>query len=172
MWTKTKGSRPMITAEHEIGLVRPNVVASVKALQERGLSRMEAYSTLGSMLGKSQTWVRKVIGRQPDAAIYLRDALNIRSAYDRLCARIDAAAERVEGENNQLREAIDVALSASAAPHRGETGSSSAQAAAARRPGRPATSALVSARARAGVPTNQPPVGVNDLPLWRAIEEE
>ncbi|GJE41330.1 hypothetical protein AEGHOMDF_0494 [Methylobacterium soli] len=162
----------MITAEHEIGLVRPNIVASVKALQDRGLSRMEAYAVLGSMLGKSQTWVRKVIGRQPDAAIYLRDALNIRSAYDRLCARIDAASERIEGENDQLREAIDVALSASAAPHPGRPGPTQAQAAAPRGAGPPAAPALVRPRARTLVPADQPSVDVNDLPLWRAIEGE
>jgi hypothetical protein len=167
-----KDGHPMITAEHEIGLVRPNIVASMKALQERGLSRMEAYAALGSMLGKSQTWVRKVIGRQPDAAIYLRGALNIRSAYDRLCARIDAAAERVEGENNKLREAIDVALSARTAPAPGHPGTSSAQAAAPRGAGAATAPPLVRSRARARVPADQTPADVTTLPLWRAVEGE
>ena len=163
----------MMTAEQEVGLVRPNIVAAIEALQASGLSRMDAYRALGSMLGKSQTWVRKVIGRQPDAAIYLRDALNIRTAYERLCARIEAAADAAETTNNALREELHAALSGAGTPLLGTPGPTVVGAAAPRSPGRAAPTALV----RSDVAANprarsRAALDVNDLPLWRAIEGE
>jgi hypothetical protein len=163
----------MMTAEQELGLVRPNIVAAVEALQSRGMSRMDAYQALGSMLGKSQTWVRKVIGRQPDAAIYLRDALNIRTAYERLCARIEAAADAAETNNNALREELHAALTGAAAPLQGTPGPAVAQAAAARGPGRAASTALVRSHVAANPRArSRAALDVKDLPLWRAIEGE
>ncbi|MCJ2129251.1 hypothetical protein [Methylobacterium sp. E-045] len=160
----------MMTAEQELGLVRPNIVAAVEALQSRGMSRMDAYQALGSMLGKSQTWVRKVIGRQPDAAIYLRDALNIRTAYERLCARIEAAADEAETNNNALREELHAALAGAAAPLSGTDRNALAASPAARGPARrEAPSPLVRSAVGKGA---LPSLGVNDLPLWRAIEGE
>lgn len=172
MLAKIRKAHRMVTADDELALVRPTVVEAVQALRESGLSQMRAYQRLGGMVGKSPTWVRGIIGRDPNIGVRLRDALNIRAAYDQLCARVEAAAEKVEAENNQLREAIDVALSARATPVPSRPGAPSPQAAAPRGAGAPAAPALVRARARAAVPADQPSLGVNDLPLWRAIEGE
>ncbi|GEP06847.1 hypothetical protein MOX02_48850 [Methylobacterium oxalidis] len=162
----------MVTADDELALVRPTVVEAVQALRDRGLSQMRAYQRLGGMVGKSPTWVRGIVGRDPNIGVRLRDALNIRAAYDQLCARVEAAAEKVEAENNQLREAIDVALSARATPVPSPVEATQPQAAAPRSAGRAPTQALRRARAGAPVPADQPSLGVNDLPLWRAIEGE
>lgn len=100
----------MITAEQELGLIRPQIVRSVARLRKDGLSQMDAYEALGREIGKSSRWVRKVIGRDATAAVYLRDALNIRAAYERLCARVEAMADAIEAGNDELRRELDAAL--------------------------------------------------------------
>lgn len=172
MLAKIRKARRMMTAEEELAFVRPHVVEAIEALRARGISQMRAYAKLAGMVGKSPTWVRGVISRDASIGVRFRDAVNIARAYRTLCSRIEAAADADEVSNNKLREELDVALSGAATPHRREVGKAVAQAAAARGPRRSTASALVGSRTCAGVPANQPPADVNDLPLWRAIEGE
>ncbi|MEN3229215.1 hypothetical protein PUR21_16485 [Methylorubrum rhodesianum] len=101
----------MMTAEQALEQIRPDL-ASIIAAKERTLgSRMRAYESLGSKLGRSPTWIRKVLGRAPDVTVGLHDALNIRAAYERLCARVESAADALEAGNEKLRRELDADLS-------------------------------------------------------------
>ncbi|WP_246686341.1 MULTISPECIES: hypothetical protein [unclassified Methylobacterium] len=160
----------MMTAEAEAGLIRPQVVALVAKLRADGLSTMGAYEALGGMVGKSDTWVRKVVGRSPDVAIRLRDALSVTAAYRRLCTSIEAAADDAAANNALLREELHAAVSSHRPAARGASGRAPAAGATARRPGRSAASTLVRSSAAPGVPAAADP-SLNDLPLWRALNE-
>jgi hypothetical protein len=100
----------MMTAEQALEQIRPDL-ASIIAVKERTLgSRMRAYESLGSKLGRSPTWIRKVLGRAPDVTVGLHDALNIRAAYERLCKHIADGTDAIEAENQKLRRELDAAL--------------------------------------------------------------
>jgi len=100
----------MMTAEQALEQIRPDL-ASIIAAKERTLgSRMRAYESLGSKLGRSPTWIRKVLGRAPDVTVGLHDALNIRAAYERLCKHIADGTDAIEAENQKLRRELDAAL--------------------------------------------------------------
>lgn len=110
MRSKSGTGRAMMTAEQALEQIRPDL-ASIIAVKERSLgSRMRAYESLGSKLGRSPTWIRKVLGRAPDVTVGLHDALNIRAAYERLCARVESAADALEASNQELRRELDAAL--------------------------------------------------------------
>ena len=110
MRSKSGTGRAMMTAEQALEQIRPDL-ASIVAVKERTLgSRMRAYESLGSKLGRSPTWIRKVLGRAPDVTVGLHDALNIRAAYERLCARVENAADALEAGNEELRRELDAAL--------------------------------------------------------------
>lgn len=100
----------MMTAEQALEQIRPDL-ASIIAVKERTLgSRMRAYESLGSKLGRSPTWIRKVLGRAPDVTVGMHDALNIRAAYERLCKHIADGTDAIEAENQKLRRELDAAL--------------------------------------------------------------
>jgi hypothetical protein len=160
----------MVTADDELAFVRPGVVKAIEILRGRGLSQMGAYAALAGQVGKSPTWVRGIVGRDPTVGVRLRDALNLRAAYARLCTRIEAAADAEEALIATLTEELNAArptghaVAAQAAPapvHR---------AAAPRRPGRPTVPALAPAHARSRAPRT--PVDLTDLPLWQAAHQE
>ncbi|UYW25878.1 hypothetical protein OKC48_21805 [Methylorubrum extorquens] len=100
----------MMTADQALERIRPDL-ASVIAVKEQTLgSRMRAYEVIGSKLGRSPTWIRKVLGRAPDVTVGLHDALNIRAAYERLCKHIADGTDAIEAENQKLRRELDAAL--------------------------------------------------------------
>ena len=100
----------MMTADQALEQIRPDL-ASIIAAKERTLgSRMRAYESLGSKLGRSPTWIRKVLGRAPDVTVGLHDAFNIRAAYERLCKHIADGTDAIEAENQKLRRELDAAL--------------------------------------------------------------
>lgn len=170
MREKIRARLPMMTADQAREHVRDPLAFLIRHQVDQGAPRMRAYERVAAQIGRTPAWVQRVLGRRPDAAIGLHDALNIRTAYERLCARVEAAADRVEAENNTLREALDVALAQRDAPRRGAAGEGVAAAApAGGADRRPAAGAL----ARSPVGTAQTPrirTEVNDLPLWRASE--
>lgn len=162
----------MMTADQALEQIRPDL-ASIIAVKERTLgSRMRAYESLGSKLGRSPTWIRKVLGRAPDVTVGLHDALNIRAAYERLCARVESAADALEAGNEELRRELDAALGGDrsvAASARGAALS------------RPAEAPAVSQRVEAAPAPVAPPAAaprlrkkasseLTDLPLFGAME--
>ena len=169
MLAKIRGAHRMVTADDELAFVRPSVVKAIEILRGRGLSQMGAYATLAGQVGKSPSWVRGIVGRDPSIGVRLRDALNLNAAYERLCARVEAAADASEAKNNALREELNAALTGAAAPHLQQRGGAPVTRRAAPRgeARREASGALV--RPSLG-PRAQPP-GVNDLPLFRAAHQ-
>lgn len=94
------GSRRMTTVEQANELTRQPLAALVRQREALHGSRMAAYDAVGTALGRSGSWVRKVIGRAPDVQVGLHDWLNINA----ICARLDAASERLEA-HTAAREA-------------------------------------------------------------------
>ncbi|WP_286962387.1 hypothetical protein [Methylobacterium sp.] len=92
----------MITAEEAREAVRPPLSLLVNHQVEQGAARMQAYGRVASLIGRSSAWVQRVIGRDPRAAVGLHDAANIRAAYDRLCARVQADNDRLDNELAEL----------------------------------------------------------------------
>ncbi|AWN47180.1 hypothetical protein DK419_13345 [Methylobacterium terrae] len=82
----------------------PLVHALFREAHWRSGSRMAAYDTVAGQIDRSPNWVRKLIGRRADAVVEMRDWLNISAAYDRLCAKVEAAADHEEALTAALQE--------------------------------------------------------------------
>lgn len=89
----------MMTADQAREQVRSPLAILLQHHVERGTPRMDAYVRVAGLIGRSPAWVQRVIGRRPDTTVGLHDALNIRAAYERICARIEAAADQKEAAN-------------------------------------------------------------------------
>ena len=169
MREKIRARERMMTADQAREEIRSPLDLLIRHQVAHGTSRMRAYERVGTQIGRTPAWIQRVLGRRPDTAIGLHDALNIRAAYDRLVARVATAADAAEAHNDRLREELDAALRARAAVVPGPAYRPLDGAAAARRPGRAPAPALVRthARPRAAVAGD-----LNDLPLWRALKED
>jgi hypothetical protein len=60
-------------------------------------SKMRAYEDVAAMVGRSPSWIEKLIGRRldtkrPDAVALM----NIHAVYSRICEKVEATAERFE----------------------------------------------------------------------------
>ena len=170
MRSKSGSGRAMMTAEQALEQIRPDL-ASIIAAKERTLgSRMRAYESLGSKLGRSPTWIRKVLGRAPDVTVGLHDALNIRAAYERLCKHIADGTEAIEAENQKLRRELDAALRGDRAASARLGGASSAAEAPALR------ERVATAQSPALAPSDAPRLrkadagDLTELPLFGAME--
>lgn len=82
----------MMTAADSLAQTRPLLVALVERKRRSTGSKMAAYLAVARTVGRSTTWVRKVVGRQ-FVAIELHDYLNIANAYRAACERMEAEAE-------------------------------------------------------------------------------
>lgn len=101
----TKIDRPA-DSDEALSSVRPAVERLVRSEEYVTGSRMLAYANVGYAIGKSASWVRKLLGNQ-DVGLRYFDALNIARAYEAVCERVEAAAaaERLRAE--QLRRLVD-----------------------------------------------------------------
>lgn len=104
--------RRMVTVEQANEVARDPLLRLVLDRKDRTGSLMAAYDDVGGCLGRSPSWVRKVIGRAADVSVGLHDWLNINT----LCARLDAASARLEAATaareetrRAVREAASVA---------------------------------------------------------------
>lgn len=171
MGTKFDRNRAMLTASQARDESLPKLSALVRLAQSSMGSKMAAYDAVGRRIGTSGSWVRKFIGRQ-DTGLDGHVLHNIRTAYERLCSSIEAAADAAEASNALLREDLHAALRADRPADARTPGGAPATGAAARRPGRPPAPALVRSDARARVSGLPGPADLTDLPLWRAASGE
>ncbi len=98
------GSRRMVTVEQASEQAREPLFRLVRQREQVLGSRMDAYDAVGSAIGRSASWVRKVVGRSADVTVGLHDWININA----ICARLDAASERLEARtaDREARRAI------------------------------------------------------------------
>lgn len=92
----------MITADEAREAVRHPLTLLIDHQVEQGAARMQAYGRVAALIGRSSAWVQRIIGRDAEATVGLHDALNIRAAYDRVCARVEADNDRLDGELAEL----------------------------------------------------------------------
>ena len=161
----------MLTASQARDETLPKLSALVRLAQSSMGSKMAAYDAVGRRIGASGSWVRKFIGRQ-DTGLDGHVLHNIRTAYERLCTSIEAAADAAEASNALLREDLHAALQGDRPAAARTPGGASAAGAAPRRPGRPTSPALVVPHARPRLPGLPGAGDLTDLPPWRAANEE
>lgn len=92
------------TAEESLDDVRPVLERAVRHEEDITRSKMLAYENVGKSIGKSPSWVRKLVGRHAVGLRYL-DYRNIMHVYGALCDSIaEDVARRRERTDELLRE--------------------------------------------------------------------
>jgi hypothetical protein len=86
--------RPMDAAAEMLDGARPKLAYLVKRQAIISGSRTRAEIEVGAMIGRSDSWIRKLLGRtldtkRPDAVVLQ----NIHAIYSRICAGIENAAD-------------------------------------------------------------------------------
>lgn len=71
--------------------------------------KMPAYAAVASEIKASASWLRKFLGRQPEATLSFEVGFHIRAAYERLCERIEAAQETERARLAAVRRELDAA---------------------------------------------------------------
>ena len=112
MRTKKRGAwRKMVSASDTLERARPFAAALIEREERHTGSRMSAYERVANMVGVSPSWLRKLIGRQPDVKeVAAHEFLNIAAAYRSLCLRIEAEAEQERRKATVLREQADAII--------------------------------------------------------------
>ena len=108
--SKIARSRTMLTATHTLDRARSFADMMVRAEWRRHGSKMRAYAEVADLVGKSPSWLRKLLGRADGIAIGAHEYLNIAAAYAALCERIEAAAAHERAITARLQEAAHAAL--------------------------------------------------------------
>jgi hypothetical protein len=122
---RTKSQIP--NAAHIVDQARFAAVELVRREQRSTGSRMAAYDRVGSMIGASAGWLRKFIGRCPDVSPDLVVGFNLLQIYDRVCTRVEQAADNersraaaLRAENHEaVTSAVELVARASRAPPAG-----------------------------------------------------
>lgn len=78
--------------------------------QRRTGSRMLAWDAAARLIGTSSSWLRKFVGSYDDREPTLSIGLRIIVQFDRLAARIDADADRMQAEMLKWKAEIHEAL--------------------------------------------------------------
>lgn len=111
--------RTMRSAAELTDLTRQMTAALVEREERRSGSRMFGYEAVAGMVGRSSSWVRKFIRRDPDAKPDFIVGLNIVQLYTTLCERTEHNNEQRHQRIAALQDEINAALArvtASAAP--------------------------------------------------------
>jgi hypothetical protein len=98
MRTKIAQDWAAVTAEETTERVRPLLLKIVQHKVRETGSKMVAYSKVAAKIGGSASWLRKLLGRQPNVDLAAHQFLNILSLYRKLCERVEA-----EAENERVR---------------------------------------------------------------------
>lgn len=100
--------RTMTTADIT-ALTRSAAATMVQRRERDSGSRMVVYEQVASMIGVSSSWLRKFIGRSPDAKPSLVTGFNILALYDRMCARVESEINNERAKIDALRNEIHAA---------------------------------------------------------------
>lgn len=111
MPTISDRKQPMNSACQITELTRAAAEELVSYEERRTGSRMAAYVDVASAVGATASWVRKFIGRSPDAKPGLVVGINIlRLVYNDLCTRVEQERDNERARLVALREQIDAAF--------------------------------------------------------------
>lgn len=109
-----RSNNKMTDATQIIDRARFAAVELVRREERLTGSRMVAYDRVGSMVGASAGWVRKFIGRSHEVRPDLVVGWNLIAFYDRVCARVEQAADNERSRAAALRadhnEAVESAV--------------------------------------------------------------
>ena len=88
--------------------IRSMAAHLVDVHRHRSGGRMQAYDDVARLASVSSAWLRKFIGRRPDAALSFAAAFNIHTQYHKICdlidARADAERDRADAIGKRLNE--------------------------------------------------------------------
>lgn len=98
-----RSNKNMSDTAHIVERARHAAVYLVEREQRAAGSRMAAYDRVGSMIGASGGWLRKFIGRSHEVRPDLVVGFNLLELYDRVCARVEQAAENERTRAAALR---------------------------------------------------------------------
>lgn len=114
MRAKSVQKRTMQNSARILDLTRSAAAMLVERKQRQTGSRMTAYEAIASSIGTSSSWLRKFLGRSPDAKPDFILGLNIISSYTLLCTRVEQEAEiermRCHALRDEIHEATQGAL--------------------------------------------------------------
>lgn len=102
--------RTMRSAAELTDLTRTMTAALVEREERRSGSRMFGYEAVASMLGRSSSWVRKFVRRDPDARPDFVVGLNIVHLYTNLCERVESGNDMRRLRCAALQDEINAAL--------------------------------------------------------------
>ncbi len=108
MWSNANPNAPTVTYEQAVEYKRSRLVDVISAVTEANGSKMAAYKTIGNLMNRSPTWVRRVVGRSPSVRINMRDVLIIRTLHDQLCTHLAAGNDTMGASNKDLWRQVDV----------------------------------------------------------------
>jgi hypothetical protein len=88
----------MVMHWDDVTLVRPLIVALVKTLNVKGHSTMEAYAMIAAGVGKSDKWVRNIVGRNHGTKISFSEIISLK----RICYKLNVSTAQLDAEADAL----------------------------------------------------------------------
>jgi len=110
MRTKIAQDWAAVTADETTERVRPLLSKIIQHKVRETGSKMVAYSKVAAKIGGSASWLRKLLGRQPNVDLAAHQFLNILTLYRKLCDRIEAEAENERVRLEHLWSETDASL--------------------------------------------------------------
>lgn len=105
-----------LTAEDLLSRARPLASALIEHKKRETGSKMTAYERVAARIGGSPSWLRKLLGRQPNVDLAAHQYLNILALYRKLCERIEAEAENERRKLEALWNHADAFLDSHSSP--------------------------------------------------------
>jgi len=107
----TDRNRIMTDISRAIEMTRSMATLLVEQESRRtGKKKMPAQDAVAAAVGASASWLRKFMGRNPEAALSFGVGLSIWAAYERMCERIEAAQETERARLDALRREMDAVV--------------------------------------------------------------
>lgn len=95
-----------VSASRLVTFARGATTALVEREEIKTGSRMVAYEVVASMVGRSESWVRKFVGGCPTVKPDIAAFLNIKAHYERIVSRIEQDTELRRIRTRMLNAAV------------------------------------------------------------------
>lgn len=110
MRAKIAQSWAAVTADDTTTRILPLLAKLIQHKTRETGSKMTAYARIAAKVGGSASWLRKLLGRQPNVDLAAHQYLNILSLYRRLCERLETEAENERAKLEILWSQTDASL--------------------------------------------------------------